>query len=193
MEGGDVRFNLTIQRKPFFLYPGGVHSLSHWGERVNALYSPDASRSLTQLGNSAGYRFDMQAPLSDTMDSHRLVLWAQQKTAGLGEKLAQAIGHRYFEHGVPLADREMLCECAAALGLDAIVARAYLDSDAGYADVRASVEALHRTGVHSIPVFIFSAPGEPAYQRTVHGSANVDTFREVLREIGAHAAPSCTA
>ena len=129
------------------------------------------------------------------MDSHRLVLWAQQQEAGMGEQLAQAIGHRYFEQGVPLADREMLCASAAELGLDAAAARAHLESDKGYAEVRSSVEALHREGVHSIPVFRFRAPGDaggPAFEQTVQGSADVATFREVFREIGAARAASCS-
>ena len=131
------------------------------------------------------------------MDSHRLVLWAQQQEAGLGEKLAQAIGHRYFEQRVRLADREMLCACAAELGLDAAAALAHLRSDAGYSEVRSSVEALHGDGVHSIPVFRFrvgraaDVGGSGAYERTVHGSSDVATFRTVFQEIGAHAT-SCS-
>ena len=37
---------MTITRAPFFLYPGGSHPIKPWGERVDALYSPTASRSL---------------------------------------------------------------------------------------------------------------------------------------------------
>ena len=59
------------------------------------------------MGSAAGYDFDMSAQLSDTMDSHRLVLWAERR-AGKGEAVAHAMGRRYFEGARPLADRAML-------------------------------------------------------------------------------------
>ena len=48
------------------------------------------------------------------MDSHRLVLWAEQQ-AGKGEAVAHAMGRRYFEGARPLADRAMLREVASGL------------------------------------------------------------------------------
>ena len=89
------------------MYPGGDPPIKPWGERVDALYSPQATRQLRLLGSAAGYDFDMSAQLSDTMDSHRLVLWAERQ-AGKGEAVAHAMGRRYFEGARPLADRAML-------------------------------------------------------------------------------------
>ena len=71
-----IKFDVTVARSPFFLYPGGGHSIKPWGERIDALYSPTASQSIGALGAAAGYNFDFSVMLSDTMDSHRLVLWA---------------------------------------------------------------------------------------------------------------------
>ena len=64
------------------------------------------------MGSAAGYDFDMSAQLSDTMDSHRLVLWAERQ-AGKGEAVAHAMGRRYFEGARPLADHAMLREVAS--------------------------------------------------------------------------------
>ena len=44
--------------------------------------SPAATQSIGQLGTAAGYEFDFSVLLSDTMDSHRLVLWAEQLFPG---------------------------------------------------------------------------------------------------------------
>lgn len=182
--GGNEHWDLSITRKPFFLYPGGNHPIKNWGRRVNLLYHPDAQASLGSLGERAGYKFDFDAPLSDTMDSHRLVLWAQQQRAAAGEELAHAAGIRYFTKGQPLADRNMLCEAAAEVGLDAEKARAYLESEAGYEEVISSVESNRASGVHSIPVFVFKS--EPIqFQETVHGSASVSQFAKVLEAIQA--------
>jgi predicted DsbA family dithiol-disulfide isomerase len=192
--GGSERFNLTITRRPFFLYPGGEHPITRWGDRVDALYHPSASRSLVELGAKAGFHFNMDAPLSNTHDSHRLVLWAQRDTPGLGEALAEVIGHRYFEQRCPsnsctagapirLADRRMLVECAEAVGLDKEAALRYLESDAGHAEVLEAVEENRRVGITSIPLFRFSSG---TFRRAVHGSANVEAFSSVLGEIEAH-------
>lgn len=150
---------------------------------MNALYHPSAEAHLGALGQSAGFSFNFDAPLSDTMDSHRLVLWAESLEAGRGEDLAQAIGHQYFEGARLLADWDMLVECAGEVGLDPEAALRYLESGSGREEVLASVEAAHRRGIHSIPVFVFHSAG---YAKTVHGSSDEATFAAVLREIEAH-------
>lgn len=177
--GGNDTFALTLERKPFFLYPRGQHEIEAWGDRLDALY-PGGRASIKRLGEQAGFQFDFSAPLSDTMDSHRLYLWAERQAAGKGEELAQGIGHEYFEKARPLADRDMLCACAGQVGLDSSAARAYLESDDGYDEVRRSVEQNLRLGIHSIPVFIFRSR---AYETVVHGSADVQRFGEVLDAI----------
>lgn len=114
------------------------------------------------------------------MDSHRLYLWAETQAQGKGEELAQAIGHEYFENAKPLADRVMLCACARSVGLEPSAALKYLESDDGYDEVQASVDANLRMGIHSIPVFIFRSGG---FETVVHRSADVRRFGEVLDAI----------
>ena len=81
--GGPSTFALELTRRPFFLYPHGEHTIRQWGDRLDALY-PGGRRSIEQLGSRAGFTFDFNAPLSDTMDSHRLYLWAQRRAKGEG-------------------------------------------------------------------------------------------------------------
>jgi len=178
--GGNSTIDLRLQRKPFFLYPGGTHPIRPWGDRLDAVY-PGGRASITALGRRAGFSFNMEAPLSDTMDSHRLYLWADR--AGKGEALAQAIGHEYFENARPLADREMLCACASEVGLDADAAQSYLQSDGGYTEVAASAEANRQMGIHSVPVFIFRSEVDSTEPAVVHGSADVQRFGQVLDAI----------
>jgi predicted DsbA family dithiol-disulfide isomerase len=125
---------VNVSRKPFFLYPGGVQSErqpSKWGERVSLLYSPSTWQHIKQLGAQAGYSFNFDSELSDTMDSHRLVLFAE--TQGKQKELVQELSRRYFEDGVPLADRANLLDVAAKY--DVHGAAEYLDSGAGRQEV----------------------------------------------------------
>jgi predicted DsbA family dithiol-disulfide isomerase len=160
------------------LYPEGRHEITNWGERLDALY-PGGRRSILSLGEKAGFSFNMDAPLSDTMDSHRLYLFAEAQ-GRKGEDLAQCIGHQYFERGKPLADRDMLCACAREVGLDEGAARAYLEGEGGVAEVRENVRQNLRLGIHSIPVFVFRSAG---FETVVRGSADVATFGRVLDAI----------
>jgi predicted DsbA family dithiol-disulfide isomerase len=101
-----------------------------WGERVSKLYSPATWSHIKQLGSSAGYAFNYDSPLSDTMDSHRLCMLAEKQGGPSKQKdVVHEISRRYFEEGVPLADRTSLLEVASKFGVEG--AEAYLDSDAG--------------------------------------------------------------
>lgn len=123
---------LAISRKPFFLYPADMQETvpQRWGERVSKLYSPATWTHIKQLGLSAGYAFNYDAPLSDSMDSHRLCLLAEEQGGPSKQKeVVHEISRRYFEQGVPLADRSSLLEVASKFGVDG--AEAYLNSNAG--------------------------------------------------------------
>ena len=50
-----------------------------WGERLDALYGPGARPGLERLGRSVGFKFNFSAPGSNTFDSHRLLLWAEDQ------------------------------------------------------------------------------------------------------------------
>lgn len=129
------------------------------------------------MGKEAGYSFDMDVKLSDTMDSHRIYLLAEKQ--GLGEPLAEEVSRRYFEDGALLADRRMLLDVARSVGVTG--GEEYLDSEAGYEDVRTSVKEARRMGIHSIPVFIFQYAGEVL--KITHGSSSIQEFEQVLREL----------
>lgn len=123
---------LFITRKPFFLYPAHTQKNvpQRWGERVSKLYSPATWSHIRQLGSSAGYAFNYDSPLSDTMDSHRLCMLAEKQGGPSKQKeVVHEISRRYFEEGVPLADRSSLLDVASKFGVEG--AKAYLDSDAG--------------------------------------------------------------
>jgi predicted DsbA family dithiol-disulfide isomerase len=129
-----AQLGLAVSRKPFFLYPAGMQANvpKRWGERVSKLYSPATWSHIKQLGSSAGYEFNFDSPLSDTMDSHRLCLLAE--TQGKQKDVVHEISRRYFEEGIALANRSSLLEVASKFGVEG--AAAYLDSDAGRDEVR---------------------------------------------------------
>lgn len=150
-----------------------------WGERVSKLYSPSTWSAIKALGEAAGFEFKYDAPLSDTMDSHRLNLLAEQQ--GKQREVVHEISRRYFVEGTPLNDRQSLLEVADLHGIEG--AAAYLDSDAGKREVLESVRSMQASGIRSIPVARISSGN---YSNVIHGSASPDEFHSVFQEIERH-------
>lgn len=147
--------------------------------------------SIAKLGERAGRKFNFDVQLSDTMDSWRLALWAEQQ--GQGEELLSAIGRRYFEEGSQLADHAMLISAVKEVGMDTTVAQGVLDSDAFRGEVMHHYQwASEQQGIHSIPVFIISDP-DGSFRTVVHGSASIDEFVSVFKKAFADHNSNCTA
>ena len=170
---------------PFFLYPDlpsaeddSYHLPLQWGERLAAIGYP--IEPLAALGRSVGLTFNWKAEGSSTLDSHRLLLFAEQN--GKAGELREALGQRYFINGQRLADQEVLLSAAEEVGLAG--AEVVLTDRSAYRDeVLQAVKKAHTQGIHSIPVFHFRSGG---FSTTLHGSASVETFHKTFLAIEAH-------
>lgn len=179
-----------VRRSPFFLYPDLPATESDprpqyplpWGERLDALYGPGARSNLARLGGSVGFRFNFSAPGSSTFDSHRLMMWAEEQ--GKGVEFGKATARAYFEDAKPLADHDVLAQCAEEVGVQGAVD--VLKGAWGRDRVIEAVRFAQRLGIRSIPVFLFEHDG--GFQRTVDGSADAATFATVFRDILEHCA-----
>lgn len=103
--------------------------------------------------DGAEFDFDRISSAPNTVDAHRLILYA----AGHGRQweTADALFRAYFAGGADLNDRDELSALAAGAGLDAGEARAYLDGDEGKGEVWAAQEEAARLGVRSVPTYVF--------------------------------------
>eukprot|EP00746_Dinoflagellata_sp_MGD_P138430 gnl/MRDRNA2_/MRDRNA2_72083_c0_seq1.p1 gnl/MRDRNA2_/MRDRNA2_72083_c0~~gnl/MRDRNA2_/MRDRNA2_72083_c0_seq1.p1 ORF type:complete len:167 (+),score=24.55 gnl/MRDRNA2_/MRDRNA2_72083_c0_seq1:392-892(+) len=102
------------------------------------------------------------------MDSQRLAWYASAKDPELGERMWRATSRRYFEgkdtqlkgKDCRLDNHELLLECAREAGLDQKEAKQVLaDPNLHRQDILNNVEAMHRVGIHAIPVLIFEVEG----------------------------------
>jgi predicted DsbA family dithiol-disulfide isomerase len=99
------------------------------------------------------YRLDEIARQPNTLDCHRLILWAG--TEGRAGDMKQRLMDLYFTEGADLTDREVLVGAAAACGLDADAVRERLAGDADVARVSEAAEHAKRAGIDGVPCFIF--------------------------------------
>jgi len=98
------------------------------------------------------YNVDGIARQPNTLDCHRLILWASE--SGNGARMKQRLMELYFTEGADLSDPDVLVKAAAECGLDAESVRARLASDADVDVVTRAAEQAKEAGIDGVPCFI---------------------------------------
>jgi predicted DsbA family dithiol-disulfide isomerase len=111
------------------------------------------------------YAVDKISRQPNTLDCHRLILWAGEN----GARMKQRLMDLYFTEGADLSDREVLVRAAAAVGLDPDRVREQLAGDADVERVTREAQSAKEAGIDGVPTFIFggrlavSGAQAPAY------------------------------
>jgi len=108
---------------------------------------------MTELGRSEGIVFDYGkvARTPNTFAAHRLMWLAERE--GEPEKLADLLFAAYFSNGEDIGDAAVLAGLAAGAGISPARAQAFLQSDEGAQEVRASEIEAYRAGISGVPDF----------------------------------------
>ena len=144
---------------------GSVERYAAIAERVAA-----AARS-----EGLDYALDKIARQPNTLDCHRLILWARN-TSDAG-RMKQRLMELYFSEGADLTDPEVLVGAAVDCGMDGDLVRKLLASDADIERVEREAKAAKEAGVDGVPCFIFgnvlavSGAQDPAYLADAMGRA----------------------
>jgi predicted DsbA family dithiol-disulfide isomerase len=122
-------------------------SPERYNKNVPRMIEAAASEGLT-------YAPDKIQRQPNTLDCHRLILWAdQQKDAG--PRMKQRLMSLYFSEGADLTDREVLVQAAVDCGLDGSQVRELLASDTDVDTVTRAAESAKAAGIDGVPTFIF--------------------------------------
>ena len=111
----------------------------------------------------------------NTLDCHRLILWA--RNAGDPGRMKQRLMELYFTEGADLTDREVLVRAAADCGMDPAVTRDLLASDRDVERVTQEAEQAKEAGIDGVPCFILggvmavSGAQDPTYLADAMGRA----------------------
>ena len=98
------------------------------------------------------YAVDKMKRQPNTLDSHRLILWAQ--SSGKAPQMKQRLMDLYFTEGADLSDRETLVRAAADVGMDAERTRQMLASDADVERIEKEANSAKDAGIDGVPTFI---------------------------------------
>ena len=139
----------------------------------------DAYRPVIDAAQDTGLVLDLPAitRTPNTLDAHRLIHWAGLE--GRQTAMVSTLFRAYFQQGRDIGDTATLLELAQAVGLDRNLIARLLDSDADRALIATADRDARARGISGVPFFIV------AQQYAVSGAQTVETWRNVIDEVGA--------
>jgi predicted DsbA family dithiol-disulfide isomerase len=151
---------VELHFRPYFLNPWiPREGISREEYLTTKFGSPERYRGIAQrvaeaaAAEGLAYEIDGIKRQPNTLDCHRLILWAGQ--AGHAARMKQRLMDLYFTEGGDLTDRDVLVAAAAARGLDAKRVRARLASEDDVERVTREANAAKEAGIDGVPCFIF--------------------------------------
>lgn len=187
---------VTYRRRPFCLRPerdrqqpwltvlrelGRSRGNSNWADG-------DFVPRMTANGRLLGIAFDFGGDVGNSLDSLRLLQWAQAKAPEKSEELADLLSKWHFEERRCVSDPAVLIAAVSEVGggLTAAEAEEVLAGDAYQAEVDAMIEDSHENGHHSIPVITLTltAGGEDGgITAELGGARSPDEYSQVLEAL----------
>jgi predicted DsbA family dithiol-disulfide isomerase len=171
--------DVEIAWRPYFLNPDvpaeGADRAEYvarrlgGGERAARLFSAVAE---VGAGEDIAFRFDRIARMPNTLQSHRLIHYADE--TGLQGAVVEALYRSYFLAGRDIGDMEVLADIAAEAGLARDDALAYLRSGADSETIVAADEKARTLGVAGVPCFIIDR------RYAVSGAQLPEVFHQVF-------------
>jgi len=151
---------VEVRFRPYFLNPwvprDGISRTEYLTTKFGSVerYNANAKRIVgVAAAEGLTYAPDKIKRQPNTIDCHRLILWAEE--AGDAARMKQRLMDLYFTEGADLSDREVLVNAAADCGLDPDRVRHDLAADTDAARVEEAANTAKDSGIDGVPFFIF--------------------------------------
>ena len=191
LESLKEEISANITWKPYQLEPNappeGFDALDYLARKIGGAERVRQSHEmLTSMGAEIGlpFAFEKTKILPNTLDAHRLVLWAGQVDAATQDRVAHALFTANFVEGRNVGDREVLADIAGASGMDSEDVRRRLDTEKDRDTVRQEIANTQRMGVSGVPFFVIDG------KYAISGAQGVDVFTNALRQVAGMKAAS---
>jgi predicted DsbA family dithiol-disulfide isomerase len=150
---------VEVRFRPFFLNPWipreGISRADYLTKKFG---SPERYRAIAQRVGAAAaeeglpYAPDKITRQPNTLDCHRLIVWASE--IGQGACMKERLMRLYFAEGADLTDANVLTAAAADCGLDPASVAPRLASDEDVARVEEEAASASAAGIDGVPCFI---------------------------------------
>ena len=127
------------------------------------------------------YEVDKMRRQPNTLDCHRLILWAG--AIGKAAEMKQRLMDLYFTEGADLSDPEVLAGAAASVGLDETDIRKKLVTDLDVDKVEAAASAAKDAGIDGVPTYILGGVAAVSGAQAPEVLANAIEQIAVNREV----------
>ena len=173
-----TEFNVDLNVGAYELRPGiPPEGVSRAEASKGRVYPPGYLENLRNLAAECG--IDMKRPplVPNTRKAHEATEFAKEQ--GKVWEIHRALFHAYFEEERNLGDTDVICDVAAAIGLDADELRRAID-DRRYADdVEQQLAWARAAGITGVPTVIF------AEKFAVVGAQEYAVVRDVASRVAA--------
>ena len=151
---------VEVRYRPYFLNPWvpreGMSRVDYLATKFGSpeRYEKIALRVAQAAANEGlTYNIGALARQPNTLDCHRLILWAG--SIGKAAQVKQRLMEIYFSEGGDLSDRDVLAQAASDCGLDPVEVRNLLASDADVAAVERAAKSAQEAGIDGVPFYVF--------------------------------------
>ncbi len=151
---------VDVRWHPFFLNPwvprDGISREQYLITKFGSVdrYKDIAKRvAAAAAADGLTYNVDRIARQPNTLDCHRLILWAGE--TGDAARMKQRLMELYFTEGADLSDPEVLVGAAIACGMDSDSVRERLATDEDINAITNQAESAKGAGVEGVPFFVF--------------------------------------
>lgn len=175
---------VNVNWRPFFLNPWipreGIDRDTYLETKFGSVdaYKGIAQRVVAAAGEEGlNYNPDSVKRQPNTIDCHRLILWAE--AIGKAPQMKQKLMELYFRDGGDLTLTDTLIAAAAEVGLDADEVRQRLATDEDVAVISARAQEAADKGISGVPTYVF------AQKYAVSGAQDPDKLAKAIRQISA--------
>jgi predicted DsbA family dithiol-disulfide isomerase len=153
---------VQVEYRPYFLNPWipreGIARKTYLETKFGSVARYDAIAERVGAAAAAEglvYAPDKMKRQPNTIDCHRLILWA--KNGADPARVKQRLMQLYFAEGADLSDRDVLVEAASDCGMDGELVRRLLAGEDDVVRVTSEANAAKDAGIDGVPTFIFDS------------------------------------
>jgi predicted DsbA family dithiol-disulfide isomerase len=119
---------------------------------MSAAQARQADGQVAGLAHAEGLGFEVERPIGNTFDLHRVIHLGLAK--GVQRELLSAVNEAYFAQARQVFDHDVIVDVAAGAGLDADAVREVLDGDAWADEARQDEAQARQLGISGVPFFV---------------------------------------
>jgi predicted DsbA family dithiol-disulfide isomerase len=119
---------------------------------MSAAQARQADGQVASLARAEGLGFDVERPVGNTFDLHRVLHLGLAK--GVQRELLAALNEAYFAQARQVFDHDVIVDVAVGAGLDPAAVREVLDGDDRADEVRQDEAQAQQLGISGVPFFV---------------------------------------